>query len=97
MNRYDTMNRIKNTAFDCGYAVKYYDYSKLFFKFVDGNAIVQGHWNVNDNAFSVRTELKHPYKGNTSLWRNHLELEDVLKVITNPRQHIGKPVIYEKQ
>lgn len=51
---------------------------------------LKAHWNINDDAWSVRTVLKHPRLGNTELWRNHMTSDEVKRVIMCPREHTGK-------
>ena len=51
---------------------------------------LKAHWNVNDDAWSVMTTLKHPQQGKTVLWRNHMTPDEVKRVIMYPREHTGK-------
>jgi hypothetical protein len=77
-------------AKDAGYTyiVWKYDRNELFLK--SAVCDMKCHWNTNDEAWSVRTTLKHPRLGESELWRNFLTEDDVKRVIMNPREHIGK-------
>lgn len=90
----EQIDNIIGVAKDVGYTTCCWDYGKKKFWFISGGCHIQGHWNIYDNAFSVRTKLKHPNKGYTELWRNHLTLEDVIRIVMNPREHVNKQAIY---
>lgn len=95
MTATEQVDLIVNTARDAGYIPKRWNYKQRSFALIAGDCLIKGHWNIHDNAWSVCTTLKHPKYGERPMWRNFLTLEEVIKVVIYPREHISKQVKYE--
>lgn len=46
--------------------------------------------NVYLTKLTIQTSMKHPKKGKTQLNRRNLKIEEVAKILENPRTHTGK-------
>lgn len=83
--------QIMNTAIDNDMQVQRCDIPSMTYWFRTSDVYIKVHWNKRNEGFSVMTRLRHPKQGGTELWRNYLTLNEVLRVLINPREHINKP------
>jgi hypothetical protein len=52
--------------------------------------VYHSHDSVRTNRYTVTTQIKHPKKGRTQLHRRYCTLEDIIKILENPRVHTSK-------
>jgi hypothetical protein len=82
---------IKGIIGDNGTILKSFSIPKCYYNLMFGDLEIRVHWNKNNDGFSVGTTLIHPTQGKNQLWRNYCSLDDVRKILVNPREHIGLP------
>lgn len=82
---------IKGLCGDNGIKIKSFSIPQAWYNLELGELQIRIHWNTNNDGFSVGTTLIHPTKGKNQLWRNYCSLDDVRRILINPREHTGLP------
>ena len=87
----DVFDAIQGICGDNGIIMKSWSITKAFYNLEWAELSIRIHWNKSNEGFSVGTKLNHPVQKVSTLWRNYCTLEDVKRILLNPREHIGLP------